>query len=124
MRPREVPLMVLRFGKGVVGGNAAGWSVVVTSLKEIDDLVTGAVNQPVFLRNASRPTAREQVFEWLRLACALEWIAHYSFDEIQHPERCDPVGLDPIAQILSKLGMEDGEPVTLAPHRASLAATR
>jgi len=97
---------------------------MVTSLKKINRFVADAVYEPMFLRDAPRPTACEQVSERFWLTGALEWIAHHRFDQIQHPDCRTPVGFDPIPQVFPELGMEDRGPLTFPVHRASLAVVQ
>ena len=97
-------------------------SIMVTGLKKINGFVADAVYQPMFLRDAPRPTTCQQISERFGLARTLEWIANYRFDQIQHSGGDSPVGFDPVSQVFPKLRMEDRDPLTLPWHRASLAA--
>jgi hypothetical protein len=94
---------------------------MITSLKKINRFVADPVYQPMFLRDAPRPTTCEQISERFGLARALERIPHHGFDQIQHSDCGAPVGFDPISQVFSELGLEDGGPLTFPWHRVSLA---
>lgn len=58
---------------------------MIAGLKKIDSAGGNAVYQAVFLRDAARPAAREEIFQRLRLARALEWVAQHCLDQIEHP---------------------------------------
>ena len=62
----------------------------------------------MLLGQAARPEVRPQMFERLRLADSAERVADHHLDELQYPERDTAVGLNPMGQILAKLGLEDG----------------
>lgn len=55
----------------------------------------------MFLCNPARPTTREQVSEWLRLAGTLERVAQNRFDEFQYSDRGAPLGSDPVPHIVA-----------------------
>jgi hypothetical protein len=56
---------------------------MVARLKEVHALVSYQVNQPVFLRHASRPASPKVEFEWLRFPHALERIPKHRFHQFQ-----------------------------------------
>lgn len=85
-------------------------SVVITCLKKIDSPATYLVNQPMLLRNSSRPHAAKLMLEWLRLTNALEWIFHNILNQKEHAKSYFPVRFHPPSQVLSKLGLECGIP--------------
>ncbi len=64
---------------------------MITRLKKIDSLAAHLVNQPMLLRNSSRPHAAKLVLEWLRLTNALEWIFHNILSQKQDPKSYFPV---------------------------------
>ena len=94
---------------------------MITSLKKINRFVADPVYQPMFLRDAPRPTTCEQISERFGFARALERIPHHRFDQIQHSDCDAPVGFDPISQVSSELGLEDCGSLTFPRHRLSLA---
>jgi hypothetical protein len=96
-------------------------SVMVPGLKKINRFVADTIHQPMFLRDAPRPTTCEQISQRFGLAQPLERIAHHRFDQVKHSDCSAPVGLDPKSQVLSEFGMENGRPFTLPLHRASFA---
>jgi hypothetical protein len=98
-----------------------GASIVVSSLKKINGFVPDSVYQPVFLSDAPGPTTGEQVLERLRLARALERVAHYRFHQVKHPDCRAPVRFDPIAEVLPKLKVENRQPLTGPGHQGSRA---
>jgi len=95
---------------------------MVASLKKIDGFVANPIDQPVFLCDTPGPTTCKHISERLRFAWALERIAHNCLNQIQYSDSCVPVGFDPMWQVLSELGMEDGDSFTFPLHRASLDA--
>jgi hypothetical protein len=53
--------------------------MVVASLEKVNAIVGHSVYQPVFLRHAPRPAARQGISEGVRFAETLEWIAQHGF---------------------------------------------
>ena len=66
------------------------------------------INQPMLLRNSARPDPRTEKIQGLWFALALKWVAQYSFYYLENTFRRPTVGLNPIAEILSELGLEYG----------------
>jgi len=66
----------------------------------------------VFLRDSSRPAARQHVFQGLGLADANERISKRGLDKFQNAEGSFPVGLVPVPQVLAELGVEHGVAVS------------
>jgi len=82
-------------------------SVVVPTLEEVDSTSRDEVHDPVLLRESPGPNSRPQILQRLRLCAAPVRIAEHGFDEIQHAGRRFPICLDPEAEILPKLGVEN-----------------
>jgi len=81
-------------------------SVVVTSLKEIDSTIPHQVDDPMFLGEASRPGACEQMLQWLWFTDSGERITQNGFDKVNRLE-CDlAILFDPISQIIDEFGMK------------------
>ena len=95
---------------------------MVTGLKEIDGFVADAIYQTVFLRDAPRPTAGEEISKRLGFTQAFEWIAHHRFDQIQCPDGGAAVRFHPVSEVLPELRMKDCDPLTFPRHLTSLAA--
>ena len=95
-------------------------SVVVSSLKEIDCLVSDAVHQSVFLGDTPRPTAGEHILQRFGLSRTFERIPHHCLNEIEDSDRDAALVFDPEPEVLQKLGLKYGDPFRLPTHRASL----
>jgi len=83
---------------------------MVPGLKEIDAVCAYGVHHPMFLGNATRPRPCQNVLQRLGLPDTLERIPHHGLHQIENPQRHPSIRLDPVPQILTKLGMEDREP--------------
>jgi hypothetical protein len=92
-------------------------SVVVPGLEKVNTLFSDPVNEPVLLRDTSRPASGKRVSERLGFTQPLEGVAQHRFNQVQHPDCYIAVGLDPIAKILPELGLEDSEPFKFLCHR-------
>jgi hypothetical protein len=86
---------------------------MIPRLDEIDACIADDIHQAVLLRNAPRPDAWAEVLERLRLADAGERITHDGFDKRQNAQGRASLGFDPVAQVFTKLLLEDG----IAPAR-------
>ena len=64
----------------------------------------------MFLRDSPRPHVRAKILQRLGVADSLEWVAQYGFDEIEETRGCAAFGLNPVAEILDELRMEDRLP--------------
>jgi len=91
-------------------------SVVVAGLEKVDAFVGHAVDEPVFLGDATGPASGEAVAEGFGLAESPEWIAHHGFDEVQDAEGGVAVGPDPGLKIFAELGLKDSEAVRWLSH--------
>jgi hypothetical protein len=85
---------------------------VVLILKEVDPIVGNAVNQTMFLRDAPRPAACQNISERLRFSDAVIRIAHYRFNKVERPECRFAVGPDPVTQVFEELGLVDSRAFT------------
>ena len=90
---------------------------MVVSLEKVDALFGNPVNEPVLLRDMSRPASGKCVSERSGLTGYPEGVAQYRFNQVQHSDCCISVGLDPIAKILPELRLENSEPFTFLCHR-------
>src|SRR3954447_7800352 len=81
-------------------------SVVIARLKELDPIVRHEVDQPMLLRESSRPRSGSQILQRLRLPDSREWVAKGGFDEIERTKRDLPIIGNPEAKVFPKLGME------------------
>lgn len=95
---------------------------MITRLKEIDRFLTNAIHEAVFLRDTAGPTTREQISKRLGFTKALEWVAHYCLNQIQHSNSGTSIGLHPKFQILPELRMEDSDTLSLPIHPILFAA--
>jgi len=80
---------------------------VVARLKEIDALVSDQVDQPMLLRHSPRPASSKVELERLRFPDAVERIPKNGFYEFQDSQSRVTVRSNPVAQIVSELGMEN-----------------
>lgn len=80
---------------------------MVPRLKKVDPPLTNKIDQPMLLRDAPRPDTRPQIFQGLGLAYADKRFTDDRLDEIENAKRHRPIGLNPIAEILAELRVED-----------------
>jgi hypothetical protein len=100
-----------------------GALIVISGLEEIDLVISDAIDQSVFLSNASRPTTRQNVFQRFGFTQAFERIAHYCVDKIKDSDGDAALVFDPEPQVLNKFGLKYGDPFRPL-HQASLFAPR
>jgi len=74
---------------------AGGGSIVISRLQEIDRFISDAVDQPVFLSNASRPTTSQHVFQRLGFSQAFKRIPHDRLNKIEDSDRDAALVPDP-----------------------------
>lgn len=86
---------------------------MIPPLQKIHPLIPDHINKSVFLGDAAGPEAGGEVFEGFGFADALDWVAHDGFDQFQHAQGYAAVGLDPVAQVFAKFGLEDCYPVLI-----------
>ena len=86
---------------------------MISRLQKVDPRLGNSIHKAVFLGDPARPASRQNELQWFRLADAVEWVFHHRFHEFQDSKSCLTISFDPELQILSKLGMEDGLPVSL-----------
>ena len=89
---------------------------MITCLEEVDLAVRNEVNNAVFECQPARPGSCQPVFQRFGFSDSKERFAQHRFNKIQCPDRNPPILLDPEAQILNKLRMENRE--TLNPAAA------
>jgi len=83
---------------------------VVTRLQKRDAVPLDEIDEAMLLREAPRPDTPAEMLQRLRLADSVERISHDGLDEIHETQRDAPLGFDPVAEIFSKLRLEDGRP--------------
>ena len=98
--------------------------VVVSSLQEIDGLVTDAIHQPVFLCDTARPAPGKHIFQRFGLSRTFERIPHHCLNEIEDSDRDAALVFDPEPEVLKELRLKYGDPLRLPLHQASLSAMR
>jgi hypothetical protein len=81
---------------------------VIPCLKEIYPAFTDQIHDAVFLGQPPGPSPSGEMLERFRLANATKRFTQNRFDQRQCSESGPPIGLDPIAQVLTKLWMKDG----------------
>jgi hypothetical protein len=97
---------------------------VVAGLEKVNAFFRNAVNEPVLLRDTSRPASGKRVSEGFGLTRSFKGVAQHRFNQVQHSD-CDvAVALDPIPKIFSELGLEDSEPLNFLCHRGVRAAAQ
>ena len=79
---------------------------MILRLEEIDAPPAYLINQPVLLSDPSRPAACQHIFEWLGLTHAGEGTAENGFQQFKNTQRRVPFNLDPILEVLAKLGLK------------------
>jgi hypothetical protein len=94
-------------------------SVMKPCLQEVHTVVADEIDQPVFASDSPRPDTRANLLEVLGLSNPGERISHHRLDQINNPERCLPVGINPPTQVLEALGL-DHQRSRLAPWTAPL----
>jgi hypothetical protein len=94
---------------------------MVTCLKEIDPIVTYAVNKPMLLSDPSRPAALKYIAKNFRLPDTLKWIAQSCLNEFQHPESRLAICSDPVSKVLAELFLEYRGTRDVTRHPGSLA---
>jgi hypothetical protein len=82
---------------------------MISGLQEVDPIISHQIDDPMFLRESSRPDACVKVLERLRFAESVERITHDGLDQLQDAQSDLPVLLYPILEILSKLILKDGD---------------
>ncbi len=80
--------------------------VVISRLQKIDSTSAHAIHQAMFLRESTRPAARESVLQWLGLTDSGKRSPHDVFDELKSAKCNLPIGFNPVPKILSKLGVK------------------
>ena len=68
----------------------------------------------MFLRNASRPAARQHEFQRFRLSDPYKWLSQDGLDEIEYSEGDSAVGVNPVPQILTELDVKYRLPLRLS----------
>src|SRR5438105_9499691 len=81
---------------------------MVARLEEVDPVVAHQVDNAVLVSETPGPGAWHAILQWLRTPDAPKRIVHDSLDEVEGTQRHATVCFDPVAEILAKLGMEDG----------------
>jgi hypothetical protein len=64
------------------------------------------IDDPMFLRESSRPGSRTQIFKRFWLAEARKGIAHDGLDHAKSSQGDFPIGCHPIPQVFAKFRME------------------
>jgi len=81
---------------------------VVAGLQKVYLLSACRVNQAVLLGDTSRRNIVTQVFKTFWFANALKRVSHHGFNQFEDAQGDPPVSFNPVAQVLSKFGMEYG----------------
>jgi hypothetical protein len=79
-------------------------------LEKVDLFLFDQVDEAVFLRQPAGPCASRQVLQVLRLTDSSEGVSQGILNYVKRPKRGLAIDLNPIAQILNELGMEDCAP--------------
>lgn len=87
---------------------------MIASLEKVDAIHLSQVHATVFLGDTPRPHVRAQVFQRFGFPNAAKGFLEDRLHQIQQTFGGAPVGLDPVAQIRSELGLEDGQPLWLS----------
>lgn len=98
--------------------------IVISSLQEIDRLVSDAIYQAVFLSHTTRPAPGKHIFQRFRLSGTLGWISHDRLDQIEYSDRDTALGFHPKPEVLEEFRLKYGDAPKLSHHQASVFATR
>jgi hypothetical protein len=79
---------------------------VIARSKEIDSILTDDMHQTMLLSDPSRPYICTRIHEWFWLANTAERVAHNGFAQCQEAQCGSPVRLDPVVEIVTKLGLK------------------
>ena len=80
--------------------------IVVAGLDKVDSIVADDIDEAMLLGEPPGPDIGAQILEWFGFADPAERLAHDGFDEGKNSESCAPISLDPIAQVVAKLGLK------------------
>jgi hypothetical protein len=86
---------------------------VITALEEHDPILQHEVDEPVFLVEAPRPGARQDVFQWLWFAEPRERVPEARLDKLKGLESDLAVRFYPIPKIVPELRLEDRKALCL-----------
>ena len=76
---------------------------MVSSLMKLDLVGGHAIDQAMFLSNATAPATGQRESERLRLTDPFKWVGQNSCYEVEDSESNLTVSLDPVTQIVAKL---------------------
>lgn len=82
--------------------------IMIPPLQKIDAVIADEIDNPMFLGETAGPKAGGKILERFRLADADEGITHDGLDQVEGTERHLAVSLDPVAQIVTELRLENG----------------
>lgn len=80
---------------------------MVAGLQEINAIGTDPVHDPVLLGQSARPYPWGQVLQRFRLPDSRKRISDNGLNQIKRAQRSPPVSLNPVAEILNELRVED-----------------
>jgi hypothetical protein len=69
---------------------------MIASLQEVDALISDQVNDPMLLRQTTRPRASRQILQRFWLADSGEWITYDCLDQIERAQGNLAVGCHPV----------------------------
>ncbi len=70
-------------------------TVVIPRMQKLYPISENLIYQPIGFVDPPQPDISAKMFQVLRLADSREWIMKRGIDEIDHSQRCLPVGADP-----------------------------
>lgn len=82
--------------------------IMIPTLEKIDPVIADEVDNAMFLGEAAGPDAGGEILEGFGFADAGEGIAHDGLYQVEGAERHLAVSLDPVAQVVTELRLEDG----------------
>jgi hypothetical protein len=77
-------------------------------LKELDPVASHQIHQSVLAADPTRPGSRQNVLQRFGLANSRERLTQDGLDQGQNSQANLTIGFDPVAEVLTKLGVENG----------------
>ncbi len=80
---------------------------MISGLEEVYSIVADKINDTMLLGQSSWPDSWGEEFEGFRFADPFERVSHYGFDQRKNADSDLTIRLDPVPQVVDKLGLED-----------------
>jgi hypothetical protein len=96
--------------------------IVISSLQEVDRLVTDAVHQAMLLCDPARQVPGKHKLKRFGFPRTCERVSHDGVHQIRNPHGNGTLVLYPEPEVLKELRLEHGDPFRASLHRVSLRA--